>query len=165
MAMHIGAPAKPVVKAGDLLKVSQLIAEAGGFVSAPIHASVSGKVMRLDDIIVSGGQRIPAVVIGSDGMAEHWKGIAPPPVSDMESFLNAVRNSGVVGLGGAGFPTMVKLKVNPKSVEALIINGAECEPYITSDTRTKFQGYTQAGIVCIRMILHSHLNDGTVCYP
>lgn len=137
MSMHIGAPARPVVKPGDTVKVGQLIAEAGGFVSAPIYASVSGKVKKLEDVLLSNGQFVPGVTIESDGKQEIWEGIRPPVIEDLEGFLAAVRDSGVVGLGGAGFPTVVKLTVKDLSkAEVLIINGAECEPYITSDTRT-----------------------------
>lgn len=137
MSMHIGAPATPVVKVGETVKVGQLIAEAGGFVSSPIYASVSGKVKKLDDILVSSGRFVKAIVIEADGAQEPWEGIAPPEVTDFQSFIDAVKKSGVVGLGGAGFPTAVKLSVKDlNQVEAFIINGAECEPYVTSDTRT-----------------------------
>jgi len=136
MAMHIGAPAKPVVKPGDSVKVGTLIGEAGGFVSAPIHSSVSGTVKKIDDILLSSGSTCPAVVIESDGNMTPDESIKAPEITDFDSFINAVRASGAVGLGGAGFPTAVKLKVDPERVEYILINGAECEPYITSDTHT-----------------------------
>ena len=137
MSMHIGAPADPVVKVGDTVKVGQLIARAGGFVSSPVYASVSGKVKRIEDMLMSSGRFMKAVTIESDGQQAVLEGIAPPQVTDFQSFVNAVRDSGVVGLGGAGFPTAVKLSVKDLSqIEAVIINGAECEPYVTSDTRT-----------------------------
>ena len=136
MSMHIGAPAKPVVKVGDLVKVGTLIAEAGGFVSAPIHASVSGKVTKITDYLLSNGTTVPAVVIESDGEMTPAETVIPPVVNSRESLLEAIRNSGVVGLGGAGFPTHVKFNVDPDRIEYLVINGAECEPYVTSDTRT-----------------------------
>ena len=136
MSMHIGAPAKPVVKAGDLVKVGTLIAEAGGFVSAPIYASVSGKVTKITEYLQSNGTTVAAVVIESDGEMTHAESIIPPTVDSRESLLEAIRQSGVVGLGGAGFPTHVKFAVEPDRIEYLIVNGAECEPYITSDTRT-----------------------------
>lgn len=137
MAMHIGAPAKPVVKVGDEVKVGQLIAEAAGFVSSPIHSGVSGKVKKIEDILMSSGRRVPTITIETDGEQELLEGIAPPKVTNLQEFLDAVRSSGVVGLGGAGFPTAVKLAVKDLSmIDAVIINGAECEPYITSDTRT-----------------------------
>lgn len=137
MSMHIGAPAKPVVKAGDAVKVGQLIGEASGFVSSPVHASVSGKVKRVDEYDAVTGLGALSVVIESDGEQTPHDGLRAPEVNDMKSFLGAVRESGVVGLGGAGFPTAVKLTVKDISaVDYILINGAECEPYITSDTRT-----------------------------
>ena len=107
MSMHIGAPAKPCVKAGDLVSVGTLIAEAGGFVSAPIHASVSGKVTKIADCLLSSGQTAPAVVIESDGLMTPDPALAPPTVDSRESLLEAIKQSGVVGRGGAGFPTHV----------------------------------------------------------
>ena len=136
MSMHIGAPARPVVKVGDLVKVGTLIAEAGGFVSAPIYAGVSGKVTKIKDVLLSGGATTQAVVIESDGEMTVDESIAPPTVTSREELIDAIRASGMVGLGGAGFPTHVKLNVDPSRIEALVINGAECEPYITSDALT-----------------------------
>lgn len=137
MSMHIGAAAKPIVNVGDEVKVGQLIAEAGGFVSSPVYSGVSGKVKKLDDMLMSGGQFVPAITIETDGLQTMSESIEPPKVESLQEFLDAVRASGVVGLGGAGFPTAVKLTVKDLSaIEAVIINGAECEPYITSDTRT-----------------------------
>ena len=136
MAMHIGAPAKPVVKVGDYVKTGQLIGEPGGFVSAPIYASVSGTVKRIGEMLGSNGRMMQTVEIESDGLDARWEGIAPPKLETMQDFLDAVRASGLVGLGGAGFPTVVKLTVkNLDQIKCVIINGAECEPYITSDTR------------------------------
>lgn len=137
MSMHIGIPAVPVVQEGETVKVGQLIGEAGGFVSSPIYASVSGKVVKVEDYMTSAGNFTKAIVIESDGKNEPYEGLKPPDVHDLDSFLVAVNDSGVVGLGGAGFPTAVKLTVKDLSqIEAVIINGAECEPYVTSDTRT-----------------------------
>ncbi len=136
MSMHIGAPAKPVVAVGDAVKVGTLIAEAGGAVSAPIHASVSGKVTKIADFLLSDGRTVPAVVIESDGEMTPDEKIAPPIIDSRESFIEAVKNSGMVGLGGAGFPTHFKLNADPAKIEYLVINGAECEPYVTSDTLT-----------------------------
>ena len=135
--MHIGAPAKPVVNIGDEVRVGQLIGEAVGFVSSPIYSGVSGKVKKLDDMQMPDGRFIPAVTIETDGQQTISETIVPPNIKNLQEFLDAVRLSGVVGLGGAGFPTAVKLTVKDLSlIEAVIINGAECEPYITSDTRT-----------------------------
>ena len=136
MAMHIGAPAKPVVKVGDYVKTGQLIGEPGGFVSAPIYASVSGTVKKIGEMLGSNGRMMQTVEIESDGLDARWEGIAPPKLETMQDFLDAVRASGLVGLGGAGFPTVVKLTVkNLDQIQCVIINCAECEPYVTSDTR------------------------------
>lgn len=137
MSMHIGKPAVPTVKAGERVTVGQLIGSADGFISAPVHSSVSGKVKKLDEITISGGMKATAVVIETDGMQEVCESVKPPVVTDFESFVSAVKESGIVGLGGAGFPTFVKLNVKDLSaIETVVINAAECEPYITSDTRT-----------------------------
>lgn len=136
-SQHIGAPATPIVKAGDEVKVGQLIAEASGYVSSPIYASVSGRVTKIEDYLRPDGRKVPAIRIESDGLMTVCENIAPPEVSDFDSFINAVRTSGLVGLGGAGFPTSVKLDAVKKGeIKTIIINGAECEPYLTSDTRT-----------------------------
>lgn len=162
MAMSIGAPAKPVVKPGDTVKVGQLIAEAGGFVSSPIYSSVSGKVKAIEDILVSSGAYVPAVVIESDGLQERYEGLHAPEVTDIKSFLAAVRESGVVGLGGAGFPTAVKLSIqNPDQLESIIVNGAECEPYITSDTRTMTD---KAGLIWDGLLLMKKFFPGKRIY-
>ena len=136
MSMHIGAPAKPTVKVGDEVKVGTLIAEAVGAVSVPIHASVSGKVTKIVDHLLFDGRTVPAVVIESDGAMTADESLTPPVVNSRETFVEAVKNAGVVGLGGAGFPTHFKLNADPARIEHLIINGAECEPYVTSDTLT-----------------------------
>ena len=136
MAMHIGAPAKPIVKAGDPVQVGTKIGEAGGYVSVPVYSSVSGKVVKVIDLLMAGGKKSPAVVIESDGAMTPDPAIVPPSVNSREEFIAAVRESGIVGLGGAGFPTHVKLNVEPERVDYLVINGAECEPYVTSDTIT-----------------------------
>ena len=137
MAQHIGAPATPIVKVGDEVKVGQLIAEPSGYVSSPIYSSVSGKVVKIDTYLRPDGKSVPAIRIESDGEMTVAEGITPPNVHDFNSFVEAVRSSGLVGLGGAGFPTSVKLDaVKNGDIHTIVINGAECEPYITSDTRT-----------------------------
>ena len=136
MSMHIGAPARPIVKVGDLVKVGTPIAEAGGAVSSPIFATVSGKVTKISDILLSSGATVPAVTIESDGEMAEDETLCPPVVNSAEDLVEAIRMSGVVGLGGAGFPTYVKFRVDTSRIEELIINGAECEPYITSDSLT-----------------------------
>ena len=136
MAMHIGAPCKPIVEVGDEVKVGQKIGEPAGFVGAPIHSSVSGKVTSIEKLQLFNG-RFDTVVIEADGAQTVSEEVVPPQINDTESFLKAVRESGLVGLGGAGFPTSVKLTVKePGDAEILVINGAECEPYLTSDYTT-----------------------------
>lgn len=139
MDMHIGAPATPIVKVGDEVKVGQKIAEAGGFVSVPVYSSVSGKVTKFKDCLSASGKISPAVVIESDGLQTVADTVAPPTVTNREELLTALKESGIVGLGGAGFPTHVKFSVEPQRIEWLIINGAECEPYVTSDTITMME--------------------------
>lgn len=137
MSMHIGKPAKVIVKKGDEVTVGQLIGEADGFVSSNIHSSVSGTVKAVEERIASNGAKVMNIIITPDGKQTVCPDIAAPEIKDFESFTAAVRKSGVVGLGGAGFPSFVKLSVKDLSkVEAVVINAAECEPYITSDTRT-----------------------------
>lgn len=137
MTQHIGAPAKPTVKAGDEVFVGTLIAEAGGFVSSPIYSGVSGKVKKVEPTLQPSGAYVDTVIIEPDGAQTPDAHLEAPVVRDFDSFIDAVRKSGVVGLGGAGFPTAVKLGVKDLSkVEYVIVNGAECEPYLTGDTRT-----------------------------
>lgn len=137
MVQHIGAPAVPTVKEGDFVYLGQKIAEAGSYVSAPIHASVSGTVKKLETLMRTDGRTVPAIRIASDGLMTPDPSITVPVPTDFESFSAAVRESGAVGLGGAGFPTSVKLDAEKKGlIRTVIINGAECEPYITSDTQT-----------------------------
>lgn len=126
MSMHIGIPAVPVVKPGDTVKVGQLIGEAGGFVSAPVYASISGTVASVDNFMKFAGNYVKSITIASDGRNEPLETLTPPDVHDLESFLHAVNDSGVVGQGGAGFPSAVKLVVKDlDQIEAIIINGAE----------------------------------------
>jgi len=135
--MHAGTPAKPVVAVGDHVKVGQLIGEAQGFVSSPVHASVSGTVKSIETLDGIKGVKAVTITIASDGNQTPWEGIAPPQVTNLAEFLEAVRNSGVVGLGGAGYPTAPKFTLKETVVlDYILINGAECEPFITSDTRT-----------------------------
>lgn len=134
MSQHIGAPCVPTVKVGEEVTKGQVIGDTEAFVSAPIHASVSGKVTKVDSVLTASGVMVPAVIIASDGEDRVDPSLVPPVVTDRASFLAAVRASGLVGLGGAGFPTHVKLNPQP-AIDTLVINGAECEPYITSDYR------------------------------
>lgn len=137
MQQHMGAPCKPLVKKGDAVLVGQLIGTSDAFMSAPIYSSVSGTVEDMLEIVNVNATRTVCVVIATDGKQTIDPSVTPPVVKDMKSFINAIRNSGLVGLGGAGFPTHIKLSPkNIKDVDTLVVNGAECEPYITADYRT-----------------------------
>ena len=136
MQQHAGAPCTPVVKPGDRVDVGQLIGDSDKFVSAPIHASVSGVVSKISRVLLPAGQMVDAVVMDSAGEMRPSPTIAPPAVATKEQLVAAVRASGLVGLGGAGFPASVKLNVpEGKRIDTILINGAECEPYITADYR------------------------------
>ena len=138
LSQHIGAMASPIVKAGDRVLVNQKIGEAAGFVSANIHSSVSGKVKKIEPRLVAGGEKISSVIIENDNLYEEC------PVTDFrkpedmtpEEKLELIKEAGIVGMGGAGFPSHVKLSPkNKEDIEYIIVNGAECEPYLTSDYR------------------------------
>lgn len=136
MQQHIGAPCLPTVKVGDTVAVGQIIGDSDKFVSAPIHASVSGKVTAVGNVKLPNGAIVQGITIESDGEHRMFEGIHPPKADTKEEFLKAIRNSGLVGLGGAGFPTHVKLNIPAdKNVDTLVVNAAECEPYITVDYR------------------------------
>ena len=136
MQQHIGAPCEPVVKVGDEVAVGQLIGDTDKYVSAPIYASVSGKVSAIGNVKLPNGSLVQAVTVESDGEMRLWDGIKPPVVESREDLIKAVRKSGLVGLGGAGFPTHVKLNFPAdKNIDTLVINAAECEPFITVDYR------------------------------
>lgn len=137
LSQHIGAPAVPIVKKGDRVLVGQKIADAGGFVSVPIHASVSGTVKGLEARLTPTGGMVNSVIIENDQQYEEveFKEAALEDLSN-EEILNRIREGGVVGMGGAGFPTHVKLSPkDPSKIEYVLVNGAECEPYLTSDYR------------------------------
>ena len=135
MSMHIGKPAQPTVKVGDLVKIGTKIGEADGYISSNIYSSVSGKVVKFGEQLQVSGHTVTTVVIESDGEMTP-EVVTPPVVNDRTTLIAALKDSGIVGLGGAGFPTHVKLDVEPERIEYLLINGAECEPYVTSDTVT-----------------------------
>lgn len=136
---NIGAPPKPVVAKGDAVKKGQLIAEPGGFVSAPVHAPTSGTVGDIVEVPGANGGAIPAIEIISDGKDEWGSGLDPIPNwknTDREILKKRIAEAGIVGMGGAAFPTHVKLSPPPeKVIDTLILNGAECEPYLTADHR------------------------------
>ncbi len=134
-SMHIGKPAKAVVKKGDTVFVGSLIAEAQGGVSSPVHSSVSGTVTSINEVLLANGSTCEGIVIESDGLMTIDPAITPPTFTTKEELTDALFKSGIVGLGGAGFPTSVKFKTE-NEIEELVINGAECEPYITSDNDT-----------------------------
>ncbi|WP_346708462.1 electron transport complex subunit RsxC [Massilistercora timonensis] len=138
VSQHIGAPATPVVKVGDVVLKGQKIAEAGGFVSAPIYASVSGTVKAIEPHLNPTGGTVNSIVIENDGEYKEVEYPETKPLEEMskEEILNAIGEAGVVGMGGAGFPTKVKLSPKePDKIDYVIANCAECEPYITADYR------------------------------
>ena len=144
LGQHIGAPAKPIVKRGDVVKVGTMIAEASGFVSAPIFSSVSGTVAKIDTSIDATGYRKPVIIINVEG--DEWEEsidrstkletLAEHSELTPESIVDIIKSAGITGMGGAGFPTFIKLCPPPTAkAECVIINGVECEPYITADYR------------------------------
>ena len=157
MSQHIGAPCTPTVKAGDEVFVGTVIGNSENFISAPIHASVSGTVSEITKIRLPAGNEVEAVVIESNGKMELDPNIKPITVNTAEELVKAVRESGLVGLGGAGFPAHVKLLTSPeKPIDTLIINGAECEPYITADYREVMENPDDVldGIYLIKKLLN-----------
>ncbi|MEG1242464.1 MAG: electron transport complex subunit RsxC [Oscillospiraceae bacterium] len=136
MSMHIGAPCTPAVKMGQEVKVGEIIGTAGNGLSVPIHASVSGKVTAIGEVLMGNGRSVPAVTITSDGLQTLSDTIAPPQVENLEQLIAALKNSGLVGLGGAGFPAYMKVQSSVGAVDTLLVNGSECEPYCTTNVRT-----------------------------
>lgn len=138
LSQHIGAPAKAIVEKGDRVLAGQKIAESGGFVSAPVYASVSGTVKAIEPRRVVTGDSIMSIVVENDGLYEDvgFYPVAPLEKMSKEEIIDAVKEAGIVGMGGAGFPTYVKLSPKaPEKIEYVIANCAECEPYLTSDYR------------------------------
>uniref|UniRef100_UPI004055E0F2 electron transport complex subunit RsxC n=1 Tax=Acetatifactor sp. TaxID=1872090 RepID=UPI004055E0F2 len=138
LSQHIGAPAQAIVAKGDRVLAGQKIAESGGFVSAPVYASVSGTVKAIEPRRVVTGDSIMSIVVENDGLYETVEFKAPESVEKLskEEIIHAVKEAGIVGMGGAGFPTHVKLSPKePEKIEYVIANCAECEPYLTSDYR------------------------------
>ncbi len=155
LSQHIGAPASPIVAVGDAVLKGQKIAEAGGFVSSPIYASVSGTVKAIEPRRVAVGDMVNSIVIDNDG---EFKEVEYTPCEDVKSLskeeiINKVKEAGVVGMGGAGFPTHVKLSPKkPEKIEYIIANCAECEPYLTADYRRMIENPTEL-IEGMRIIL------------
>ena len=156
LSQHIGAPAKPVVKKGDQVLVGQRIAEAGGFVSAHIHASVSGTVKNIEPRLTTGGTKTESIIIENDGEYEVMERPAPANWQEMDrkDLLEVIQDAGIVGMGGAGFPTHVKLSPkNPDSIDYIIVNGSECEPYLTSDYRRMLEEPEKV-VTGLEIVLH-----------
>ena len=157
MSQHMGAPCKCIVKKGDTVTVGQKIGDTDAFMSAPVHSSVSGTVIGIDDFLLANGAVCEAAVIETDGLQTVCPDIAPPEITDKQSLIAAVRESGLTGLGGAGFPTHIKLNYDAVKtpIDTLVINAAECEPYITSDYRELIERPTDIieGILLVQKYL------------
>lgn len=156
MQQHIGAPCKPIVKKGDAVYVGSVVGQAGGFVSADIHSGVSGTVAGIEKIFTPLGALVDAVTIEPDGQQTIDALLRPPTVQDRESFVAAVAACGLVGLGGAGFPTAVKLSPPAQNtINTLLINAAECEPFITADNREVLECADSliSGIIAVKKYL------------
>lgn len=171
LSQHIGAPAKAVVSKGDKVKVGTLLAEAGGFVSAPIYSSVSGTVVRIDTAIDASGYRRPAIIIKVEG--DEWEEsidrsaqletLQEHPELTPEEIVNRVKWAGVTGMGGAGFPTHVKLCPPPTAkAECVILNGVECEPYITSDYRLMMEHADEILVGLDLLMKAAHVSQGYI---
>lgn len=143
MVQHIGAPCKPIVKKGDHVLVGQVIGEPTAFVCSPIHSSVSGTVKNVKPMLHTNGAMVMSVIIENDHQMEEHESLGPKKSMDEftnEEILEEIKNAGIVGMGGAGFPTHIKLAPPPdKVIDYVIINGAECEPYLTSDHRVMLE--------------------------
>lgn len=163
LQQHIGGPCKPMVKAREIVSVGQVIGDSEAFVSAPIHASVSGKVKGIKPILLSNGQTCDAIHIENDGLYTKLEEQSPVQVNSKEDLLKAARDSGLVGIGGAGFPLHVKLAVKEDTpIDTLVINGAECEPFITSDYRESLE-YPERIIAGMQVVMkYLNISHGVV---
>ena len=166
MNMHSGQDAEPIVNVGDHVKVGQLIAREEGRFSSPVHATVSGTVVEIAPMATSSGKDTLAIRIESDGLMEIHESVKAPEITDCDSFLQAVREGGIVGLGGAAFPTWAKFNEakNPDyKVDTVLINAAECEPYITSDHRMMLAHpeLIADGIEYLRKYMNEYLGNAT----
>ena len=163
MSQHIGAPCKPLVQKGDYVKVGQLLGDTDAFVSAPIHSSVSGTVTGIEEQRSAAGGMDTLVVIETDKKQEVYEGITVPEAEDLAGFVKAIRESGLVGLGGASFPTHIKF--NPRNlddVHTLIVNAAECEPFITSDHRLMLEDAEDLISGCQLVMKYIGLDEGYI---
>lgn len=155
LSQHIGAMAKPLVKAGDRVLVGQKIAEKGGFISANIHSSVSGTVKSIEKRLVATGGMVDSVIVQNDGLYEEAEPVfsGNPEELSKDEIIKIIEEAGIVGMGGAGFPTNVKLSPkNPDIIDSIIVNGAECEPYLTSDYRRMVE-QTDALVKGLKIVL------------
>ena len=171
LSQHIGAPAKPVVKKGDKVKVGTMIAEAGGFVSAPIFSAVSGTVFKVDTAIDATGYRKPVIIINVEGddweetidRSDKLETVESHPELTPEEIINRVKAAGVVGMGGACFPTFIKLTPPPTAkAECVIINAVECEPYITADFRLMMEKADEILIGLQLLMMAAKVNVGYI---
>ena len=157
MSQHMGAPCKCIVKKGDTVTVGQKIGDTDAFMSAPVHSSVSGTVTEVKDYLMANGTVCEAAVIETDGSQTPCPDIKVPVVRDKQSFIMSIRESGLTGLGGAGFPTHIKLNYDAVKtpIDTLVINAAECEPFITSDYRELMERPTDIveGILLVQKYL------------
>lgn len=155
LQQHIGAPCKPLVKPGDEVLVGQKIGDSDAFVSAPVHSSVSGKVKKITDVLHPSGSKLPGIIIENDGEYKEVEMIPKDPYSmSKDEILSTIREAGIVGMGGAGFPTFIKLNPpNSDEIDHIIVNGAECEPYLTSDHRVMLEE-TDRVVLGLSVILH-----------
>ncbi|WP_315119930.1 electron transport complex subunit RsxC [uncultured Clostridium sp.] len=154
MSQHIGAPAEPIVKKGDKVLVGQKIGEAKGFISANVHSSVSGIVKNVSEIVLFNGIKSMAVIIENDGQYEEVESTKRNWTSlSKEEIINIVKEAGIVGMGGATFPTHVKLAPPPeKKIDTIVVNAAECEPYLTCDHRMMLEK-TQEIVEGLKIVL------------
>ena len=156
LRQHIGAPCEPVVSVGDTVKKGQVIGKSDAFVAAPVHASVAGKVVGIEAYYHPSGVKTPAIIIEND-FSEEWdpeiKPLGDYEKLSKEEIIGAIKNAGIVGMGGATFPTHVKLSPPPdKEIKYIIVNGAECEPYLTSDYRAMLE-YPEEIIYGLKVLL------------
>ena len=149
MSLHIGAPCTPTVTVGETVSLGQVIGDSKAPISAPIHASVSGKVVAVEPRLHPNGSKVMSVVIENDGLDTLHESVVPhdkEDLTDPEVLTGIIRRAGIVGMGGATFPTAFKISSGLNKVDTVIINAAECEPYITSDHRTMLEHPTS----CLR---------------
>ena len=164
MDMHSGGLAVPVVSVGEYVRVGQLIAKEDGRFSSPVHATVSGTVAEIMTISRPGGKEVQAIRIENDGKMEIDPSVKAPVINNCDEFLQAIRESGVVGLGGAAFPTWAKLnemRNEEYTVDTVLVNAAECEPYITSDHRMMIDHpeLIVKGVEYMRQYMNEYLKD------